>query len=590
MLQYISYRYSRSSISQTVSVDPLLMSAAAEAVACLAKKKVTELRAALLLNQKHIRNCQQQSRREAASLLKGGLSCHSERKVLAVYALSNWDLSLALRAAQRLSRLPQCSAAFPTSDFVRALFRNHNWEDFVMLHDEGSALWGPARKFARQFLLEHDAWCWVKRQNLSQGVAPSAADVFHYYENKALQVEPCGQPRRRTVNKWAARWRARWGVRRACLRSADTVDPSILRDKARMVKKAGSLFWNPFLVENEGIPGFWGRFLGHKWVAFLGPQNIVLEPFFKVLFATFLRPESSFCQVKAFWRSIAYVTEKFGHQELVWINFDETSVPCCPPCPKGCVVNDWKSYPVPGGPQMPVPKSRRRIAYTYGALLCSHPGIQAVLPHFLVCSEKRLPQTVAKGFAALPPTRLQLLRRKSSWVTTDCMIRILADVREALQPWLPMVKPILVLDTASPHLPKRLMSFAKRKGFQLLFVPASSTGLLQPLDTSAFSAFKHWIKRKNQQLRRTAQGGEPQQLEFLWQLGQAPREFFASRQWAHAFESVGCGRDVTKLHSALRNFMQNPVSFPLPAKPSPAEMALIWPKRRKMSYADACLF
>ena len=37
---------------------------------------------------------------------------------------------------------------------------------------------------------------------------------------------------------------------------------------------------------------------------------------------------------------------------------------------------------------------------------------------------------------------------------------------------------------------------------------SSSTGLLQPLDTSAFSAFKHWIKRRNQQLRRTAQGGE----------------------------------------------------------------------------------
>ena len=40
------------------------------------------------------------------------------------------------------------------------------------------------------------------------------------------------------------------------------------------------------------------------------------------------------------------------------------------------------------------------------------------------------------------------------------------------------------------------MSFVKKKGFQLLFVPASSTGLLQRLDTSAFSAFKHWVKRK----------------------------------------------------------------------------------------------
>ena len=55
-----------------------------------------------------------------------------------------------------------------------------------MLHDDA-----PARKFAPQFLLEHGAWCWVKRQNFSQGVAPSAADVFHYYENKAPQVEPC---------------------------------------------------------------------------------------------------------------------------------------------------------------------------------------------------------------------------------------------------------------------------------------------------------------------------------------------------------------------------------------------------------------
>ena len=145
---------------------------------------------------------------------------------------------------------------------------------------------------------------------------------------------------------------------------------------------------------------------------------------------------------------------------------------------------------------MPVPKSRRRIAYTYGALLCSHPGIQAVLPHFLVCSEKRLPQTVAKGFAALPPTRLRLLRRKSSWVTTDCMIRILADVREALQPWLPMVKPILVLDTASPHLPKRLMSFAKRKGFQLLFVPASSTGLATAARHQCFQCIQALDKKK----------------------------------------------------------------------------------------------
>lgn len=286
------------------------------------------------------------------------------------------------------------------------------------------------------------------------------------------------------------------------------------------------------------------------------------------------------CQVKAFWRSIAYVTAKFSHQELVWINFDETSVAVCPQCPKGCIVDDWQAHPVPGGPQMSVPKNRRRIAYTYGALLCSHPAIQAVLPHFLVCSEARLPKSVASGFAALPQTKLRLLRAKSSWVTADSMISILADVRKALAPWLPMVKPILVLDTASPHLPKKVMSFAKKQGLQLLFVPSCSTSLLQPLDIAAFGGFKQWVKRKNMVLRQTAVDGQPELLEFLWQLSQAPRDFFGGKKWAHAFEGVGCGRDVTKLHSALKKFMQRPESFPHSAKPSPAEMALIWPTKR----------
>ena len=190
---------------------------------------------------------------------------------------------------------------------------------------------------------------------------------------------------------------------------------------------------------------------------------------------------------------------------------------------------------------MPLPKSRRRIAYTYGALLCSHPGIQAMLPHFLVCSEKRLPKLVARGFAALPQTKLRLLRAKSSWVTTDCMIKILAAVREALQPWLPMVKPILLLDTASPHLPKRFMAFAKAQDFQLLYVPASTTGLLQPLDTSAFGAFEQWVKRSNQQLKRTAQGGQVQQLEFLWQLQQAPKDFLAKGVGPALSKALGVG-------------------------------------------------
>ena len=88
------------------------MSAAPEDVACLVgKSKVTELQAALLQNQKQLRNYQQQARREAASLRKGGLSGNSVRKVLAVYALSQWNVTLALRAAQTLQNAPTFGSA-----------------------------------------------------------------------------------------------------------------------------------------------------------------------------------------------------------------------------------------------------------------------------------------------------------------------------------------------------------------------------------------------------------------------------------------------------------------------------------------------
>ena len=44
--------------------------------------------------------------------------------------------------------------------------------------------------------------------------------------------------------------------------------------------------------------------------------------------------------------------------------------------------------------------------------------------------------------------------------------------------------------------------------------------------------------------RKTTLHGQPEDLAWLWQIGQASREYFASKTWAHVFEGVGCNRDV----------------------------------------------
>ena len=122
------------------------------ATVTLAQNKAAEVKATLAQNQAKIRSCQQQARRQAKSLLQGGLSCAAVRRVLAVYAVSEWDLGLAVQAAQRLSSLATSDARFPTSESVRTLFTEHDLDDLLQLFDDGHALCVPARKFASQFL------------------------------------------------------------------------------------------------------------------------------------------------------------------------------------------------------------------------------------------------------------------------------------------------------------------------------------------------------------------------------------------------------------------------------------------------------
>ena len=169
-------------------------------------------------------------------------------------------------------------------------------------------------------------------------------------------------------------------------------------------------------------------------------------------------------QVASFWRSASYLANKFSHQDIVWINVDETCVACSPACPTGCVVGAhcWKTHPA--NAHMRVKKDTSRKTFTYVAMIASRPCIQAALPHFLVCSESRMPKLVARAFKALPPSRLQLLRGKSSWVTAETFVTILTELQKALQPWLPAVKPILLLDCACPHLRKKCCLLHRRKG------------------------------------------------------------------------------------------------------------------------------
>lgn len=291
-------------------------------------------------------------------------------------------------------------------------------------------------------------------------------------------------------------------------------------------------------------------------------------------------------QVLVFWQLVAYyTTNKYKDKNVVFLNVDETSIPYnLLPFP-GCVATHGKQPP-----RMAVRKEDVRGALTYVAIICDLVDMQGKLPHYVFGSETKLTKKLLRGQRCLPQTTLRIVRQKSGWTSSDNIIMILRDLAKVLKAW-PTLQPILLLDAASPHLSKAVMQSARRHGIQLLYIPAGCTDKLQPLDTHAFSAFKAQLKRRYSDLRSGSPHGLPDPLEWLFELMECPRSFFAARRWQRAFAAVGAAKpaNVTHLHRDLREFMQFPGNMPEGIKPSKEQLQSIFPERRRMAYAFRAL-
>ncbi|RMX51872.1 hypothetical protein pdam_00025406 [Pocillopora damicornis] len=299
-------------------------------------------------------------------------------------------------------------------------------------------------------------------------------------------------------------------------------------------------------------------------------------------------------EVKCFWKMLAFQRgpEACDGREILYLNVDETSVPYTARPAIGCVINrkQYKGSGLPAVPHAKIQPAGRRGTFTYCAVIASNTGIQPALPHFLVSNGTRLSSKVVKAFKCLPKTQLQVLRRKSAWVTSDLMIAILQEVAKALEPFLHQFRPVLLLDGAPAHVSEAVMRAARKLNISLVYIPCGATSLCQPLDVYAFSSFKQYLRQKYHEHRQTATDGLPSTLAWLWQLGQAPRQFFCSKSWAKCFRGVGASGKASDLHSVLASFMEHPTCLPASSKPTSEDVRLIWPQNRRMKYAYACLY
>ncbi|CAK9035111.1 unnamed protein product, partial [Durusdinium trenchii] len=325
-----------------------------------------------------------------------------------------------------------------------------NLGELLRLHSDDDD-WTKARNVAVRFVAEVKTVDYVHSQNSLHGVAPTSAEVFAHFAQTRSGGLPEVLTSRDYIKKWAAGWRKRFGIRRAALPMAIPADAPSLRAK-----------------------------------------------------------------VKCFWKMLAFQRgpEACDGREILYLNVDETSVPYTARPAIGCVINrkQYKGSGLPAVPHAKIQPAGRRGTFTYCAVIASNTGIQPALPHFLVSNGTRLSSKVVKAFKCLPKTQLQVLRRKSAWVTSDLMIAILQEVAKALEPFLHQFRPVLLLDGAPAHVSEAVMRAARKLNISLVYIPCGATSLRQPLDVYAFSSFKQYLRQKYHEHRQTATDGLPSTL------------------------------------------------------------------------------
>ena len=98
--------------------------------------------------------------------------------------------------------------------------------------------------------------------------------------------------------------------------------------------------------------------------------------------------------------------------------------------------------------------------------------------------------------ASWSPTRgckAELWRRKSAWINNQVFAEIVNRIGQVLKEHAADRQAILLMDAHSCHFSKAALAAARAQDIWPCVIPASMTGVLQPLDTHVFARFKLFL-------------------------------------------------------------------------------------------------
>jgi hypothetical protein len=284
-----------------------------------------------------------------------------------------------------------------------------------------------------------------------------------------------------------------------------------------------------------------------------------------------------FVKVRAFWRWLRYVEAKAAKRPLL-INLDETSLTTFFEGGRGTVVGEKTPAAVAKSLGPKVSKASLRGTISHVALICNDPGLQPLLPKFIIGNKRKFTRSLLEAVEGDRPQAVQLLAEKTAWNKNSVMTRLLPALAKVLED--KHAQPILLFDCAPCHLGAAVYSAARAANVDLVYVPAGMTAFLQPLDVAVFVQFKGWLRKEWRSLQSASPEGRVPDAAWLKLCMKAASTFLRSRRWGSSFKAVGAGGQ-DQLGSAIVRDVPGALASPIPeGPPSPADLEATFPRRR----------
>jgi hypothetical protein len=219
----------------------------------------------------------------------------------------------------------------------------------------------------------------------------------------------------------------------------------------------------------------------------------------------------------------------------------------------------------------------RRSAVSLVSFICDEASLQPSLPQVFISNEHVLTKADMQNLNSACARNVFFIRRNSSWVNVAMLLEILELLRRSLGQLTRTHSIVLHMDACRTHLHPSIVKACTRAGIYLMYIPASTTGWLQPLDVCVFSRYKDWVARELEQRRLATATGSLSRADVLDVYARGIPAVMHAHGWARAFELTGL-KGQGNLSEELKKRLQWSAEDQVPSSlPSLTDLQNIYP-------------